>query len=107
MRVMSVGDGYRFLLLLSTPLTRHFASEGTPGSMGRAYPDYEPVLQRVAERVATLNRHWIGTTRGSNQAEETEQGTRQAMSSNGGISERDALVLPRKHSGGARRRFGM
>lgn len=107
MRVMSAGDGYRYLSALSTvavgdgdwslstPLTRYYAAQGTPpgrwlgsgvaglGSadrvgdqvsetqlqllvgmgrdpisgtpLGRAYPEYQPVLERVAERVAELD----------------------------------------------------
>ena len=108
MRVMSAGDGYKYLLRsvavgdgdrsLSTPLTRYYNAEGTPpgrwmGSglpalgtgqirsgdvvseaqlqllvgmgrdpvtgapLGRAYPVYKTVEQRIDECTATLNPH--------------------------------------------------
>ena len=105
MRVMSAGDGYKYLLRtvaagdgdrdLSTPLTRYYSADGTPpgrwmGSgiaalgagqldvgdevseaqlqlligmgrdpitgepLGRAYPQYKPKAERIAERLAAL-----------------------------------------------------
>ncbi|MEA5055834.1 MAG: MobF family relaxase [Propionicimonas sp.] len=134
MRVMSAGDGYRYLLStvavgdgdrsLSTPLTRYYAAQGTPpgrwlgsgvaglGSgqiavgdqvsetqlqllvgmgrdpisgtpLGRAYPEYQPVLERVAERVAELDTALGPVARGEAvaaiEAEEAERGTRRAV----------------------------
>ncbi len=106
MRVMSAGDGYKYLLRtvaaadgdrsLSTPLTRYYNAEWTPPGrwlgagvaalgggqiiegdqvseaqlqllvgmgrdpitgkpLGRAYPEYQPVAERIAERVAALD----------------------------------------------------
>ncbi|MHA7246899.1 MobF family relaxase [Arthrobacter tecti] len=106
MRVMSAGDGYKYLLRtvaaadgdrsLSTPLTRYYAEAGNPpgrwlgtglpalgagqlhigdevsepqlqllvgmgrdpvtgDSLGRAYPEYRSVSERVAERVKALD----------------------------------------------------
>ncbi|WP_446013672.1 relaxase domain-containing protein, partial [Brachybacterium paraconglomeratum] len=106
MRVMSAGDGYKYLLRtvaaadgdrsLSTPLTRYYAEAGNPPgrwlgtglpalgagqphigdevsepqlqllvgmgrdpvtghSLGRAYPEYRSVSERVAERVKALD----------------------------------------------------
>ena len=134
MRVMSAGDGYKYLLRtiaagdgdrsLSTPLTRYYAEEGSPpgswlGSgvgtlgggqiaqgdqvsesqlqllvgmgrdpitgapLGRAYPEYRPVAERVAERVSA-----VAPTRGpvaraeavaAIQTEEAARGTRRAV----------------------------
>ena len=114
MRVMSSGDGFRYLLksvavgdggrLLSTPLTRYYTEEGTPpgrwmGSglgalgegqlakgdrvsevqlqlligtghdpvtaapLGRPYPVFRSVTDRVAERVAALEPALVGEAR--------------------------------------------
>ena len=114
MRVMSAGDGYKYLLRtvavgdgdrsLSTPLTRYYNAEGTPpgrwmGSglpalgtgqirsgdvvseaqlqllvgmgrdpvtgapLGRAYPVYKTVEQRIDECTATLDPHLDPATR--------------------------------------------
>lgn len=134
MRVMSAGDGYKYLLStvavgdgdrsLSTPLTRYYAAQGTPpgrwlGSgvaglgggriavgdqvsetqlqllvgmgrdpvigtpLGRAYPEYQPVLERVAERVAELDTALGAVARGEAvaaiEAEEVARGTRRAV----------------------------
>ncbi len=134
MRVMSAGDGYKYLLRtvavgdgdrsLSTPLTRYYAEEGSPpgrwlGSgvaalgggliavgdqvseaqlqllvgmgrdpttgapLGRAYPEYRSVAERVAARVADLDsdmgpRGKAEAVAGI-EAEETERGTRRAV----------------------------
>ncbi|AYG04643.1 MobF family relaxase [Gryllotalpicola protaetiae] len=134
MRVMSAGDGYKYLLRtvaagdgdrsLSTPLTRYYNAEGTPpgrwlGSgvadlgggqigegdqvseaqlqlligmgrdpitgkpLGRAYPAYRPVAERVAERVADLDPTLGPVSRAEAvaaiEAEEAERGTRRAV----------------------------
>ncbi len=134
MRVMSAGDGYKYLLRtvaagdgdrsLSTPLTRYYAEEGSPpgfwlGSgvgtlgggqiaqgdqvseaqlqllvgmgrdpitgapLGRAYPEYRPVAERVAERVSALDPTIGPATRteavAAIQAEEAARGTRRAV----------------------------
>ncbi|MCK3769946.1 relaxase domain-containing protein [Microbacterium aerolatum] len=134
MRVMSAGDGYKYLLRtvaagdgdrsLSTPLTRYYAEEGSPpgfwlGSgvgtlgggqiaqgdqvsesqlqllvgmgrdpitgapLGRAYPEYRAVTERVAERVSALD-PTIGPLARTEavaaiQAEEAARGTRRAV----------------------------
>lgn len=134
MRVMSAGDGYKYLLRtvaagdgdrsLSTPLTRYYNAEGTPpgrwmGSglpalgkgqiasgdevseaqlqllvgmgrdpvtgvpLGRDYPVYKSVAQRILERTAALDPHLdrVGRARAITaiEAEETERGTRRAV----------------------------
>jgi len=134
MRVMSAGDGYKYLLRtvaagdgdrdLSTPLTRYYNADGTPpgrwmgsglptlGSgqlrdsdevtevqlqlligmgrdpltgapLGRAYPAYKSVTQRVEERVGTLDPELGPTARGravaAIEAAESERGTRRAV----------------------------
>ncbi|QPE05961.1 relaxase domain-containing protein [Microbacterium schleiferi] len=134
MRVMSAGDGYKYLLRtvavgdgdrsLSTPLTRYYAEEGSPpgrwlGSgvaalgggwiavgdqvseaqlqllvgmgrdpitgapLGRAYPEYCSVAERVAARVAGLDPDMAPTAKAEAvagiEAEETERGTRRAV----------------------------
>jgi len=134
MRVMSAGDGYKYLLRtvaagdgdrsLSTSLTRYYAEEGSPpgfwlGSgvgtlgggqiaqgdqvaesqlqllvgmgrdpltgapLGRAYPEYRPVDERVAERVSALD-PTLGPLARSEavaaiQVEEAARGTRRAV----------------------------
>ena len=134
MRVMSAGDGYKYLLRtvaagdgdrnLSTPLTRYYNAAGTPpgrwmGSglpalgtgqivvgdevseaqlqllvgmgrdpvtsepLGRAYPVYKSVAQRVEERVKALDQRLDPVERGraitAIEAEEGERGTRRAV----------------------------
>ena len=134
MRVMSAGDGYKYLLktvaagdgnrALSTPLTRYYAEAGTPpgrwlgcgvaslgdgqivvGSqvsetqlqllvgmgrdpltgepLGRAYPVYAPVADRIAKRVADLDPSLGLVERAAAvaaiEAEETASGTRRAV----------------------------
>lgn len=134
MRVMSAGDGYKYLLRtvaagdgdrsLSTPLTRYYNAEGTPPGrwlgagvaglgggqivegdqvseaqlqllvgmgrdpitgtpMGRAYPEYQPAAERVAERVADLDPALGPVARAEAvaaiQVEEAERGTRRAV----------------------------
>lgn len=134
MRVMSAGDGYKYVLRtvsagdgersLSTPLTRYYAEAGTPpgrwlGSgvrslgdgqivdgdqvseaqlqllvgmgrdpvtgelLGRAYPAYTSVAERIAERVARLDRSLGVVERAEASAaievEETARGTRRAV----------------------------
>lgn len=134
MRVMSAGDGYKYLLRtvaagdgdrsLSTPLTRYYNAEGTPpgrwlGSglpglgagqisagaqvseaqlqllvgmgrdpitgepLGRAYPEYKSVTDRITERVAGLDPDLGPAGRGQAvaaiEAEEAERGTRRAV----------------------------
>lgn len=134
MRVMSAGDGYKYLLRtvaagdgdrsLSTPLTRYYNAEGTPPGrwlgagvaglgggqimegdqvseaqlqllvgmgrdpitgmpLGRAYPAYQPVVERVAERVADLDPALGPVSRAEAvaaiEAEEAERGTRRAV----------------------------
>ncbi len=133
MRVMSAGDGYRYLLrsvaagdgdrLLSTPLTRYYAEKGTPPGfwlgagvaslaggqirtgdrvseaqlqllvgmgrdpitgdpLGRAFPVYRTVAERIADRVADLDPS-LGTERqravAAIEAEESARGTRRAV----------------------------
>jgi conjugative relaxase-like TrwC/TraI family protein len=134
MRVMSAGDGYKYLLRtiaaadgdrsLSTPLTRYYTEEGTPpgtwmGSalhslgdgeltvgdevseaqlqlligmgrdpitgdpLGRAFPKYAPVSERIDKRVAGLDAG-LGMGERAEQiaqieAEETERGNRRAV----------------------------
>ncbi|EWT06650.1 conjugal transfer protein [Intrasporangium chromatireducens Q5-1] len=134
MRVMSAGDGYKYLLRtvaaadgdrsLSTPLTRYYAEVGNPpgrwlggglpalgtgqlhegdevsepqlqllvgmgrdpvtgDSLGRAYPEYRSVSERVAERVKALEPalslgervHAVTAI----EAEEARRGTRRAV----------------------------
>ncbi|GAB3546624.1 MobF family relaxase [Arthrobacter tumbae] len=134
MRVMSAGDGYKYLLRsvvaadgdrsLSTPLTRYYAEEGTPpgrwlGSglaglgdgrlstgdqvseaqlqllvgmgrdpvtgepLGRAFPRYAAVAQRIKQRVEQLPGELGPAVRAEATAqienEETTQGTRRAV----------------------------
>ncbi|MGP6172182.1 MobF family relaxase [Microbacterium sp. A204] len=134
MRVMSAGDGYKYLLRtvaagdgerdLSTPLTRYYNADGTPpgrwtgsgltalGSgrlrdgdevteaqlqlligmgrdpltgdpLGRAYPAYKSVAERIEERVSALDPDLGATARGRAvaviEAEESERGTRRAV----------------------------
>ena len=134
MRVMSSGDGFRYLLksvavgdgdrLLSTPLTRYYTEEGTPpgrwmGSgmgalgdgqlaagdrvlevqlqlligtghdpetaapLGRPYPVFRSVADRVAERVAAINPALTGEARTRSEAaievEERARGGRRAV----------------------------
>ena len=134
MRVMSAGNGYKYVLRsvaagdgdrsLSTPLTRYYNAEGTPpgrwmGSglpalgqgqiasgdevseaqlqllvgmgrdpvtgvpLGRAYPVYKTVAQRIEERTAALDPHLdpVGRARAISaiEAEETERGMRRAV----------------------------
>lgn len=134
MRVMSVGDGYKYLLRtvvagdgdrsLSTPLTRYYAEAGTPpgrwmgsgvsslgggsigvgglvseaqlqlpigmgrdpvtgGPLGRAYPVYRSVAERIEARTATLDpalgsASWAEAVAGI-EAEEGAHGTRRAV----------------------------
>jgi conjugative relaxase-like TrwC/TraI family protein len=133
-RVMSAGDGYKYLLRsvaagdgdrsLSTPLTRYYNAEGTPpgrwmGSglpalgqgqitlgdevseaqlqllvgmgcdpvtgmpLGRAYPVYKSVAQRVEDRTAALDPHLdpVGRARAITaiEAEEAEREMRRAV----------------------------
>ncbi|QDZ16909.1 MobF family relaxase [Humibacter ginsenosidimutans] len=134
MRVMSAGDGFRYLLRtvaagdgdrsLSTPLTRYYADKGTPPGfwlgtgvpmlgagelrvgdtvsetqlelllgrgrdpitgdpLGRGYPVYAPLENRIAERIAelgptlTVDERATAVTR--IEAEETAKGTRRAV----------------------------
>ena len=134
MRVMSAGDGYKYLLRtvaaadgdrsLSTPLTRYYNAEGTPPGqwlgggvaglgggviaqgdqvseaqlqllvgmgrdpmtgdpLGRAYPEYRSVAERVAERTAALSPELGPASRAEAIAaielEEAERGTRRAV----------------------------
>ncbi|MGK0741313.1 MobF family relaxase [Leucobacter sp. Z1108] len=134
MRVMSAGDGYKYLLRtvaagdgdrdLSTPLTRYYDADGTPpgrwmgsglpalGSgqlhegdevteaqlqllvgmgrdpltgapLGRAYPAYKSVAERIEERVDALDPEVGPTARGraiaAIEVEESERGTRRAV----------------------------
>ncbi|QXE29460.1 MobF family relaxase [Microbacterium paraoxydans] len=134
MRLMSAGDGYKYLLRtvaagdsdrsLSTPLTRYYSAEGTPPGrwmgdgvaalgggqlavgteiseaqlqlligmgrdpitgepLGRAYPQYTPKAERIAERVAALSPGLSAAARGravaAIEAEESARGTRRAV----------------------------
>ena len=134
MRVMSAGDGYKYLLRtvaagdgdrsLSTPLTRYYDAYGTPpgrwmGSgvhglgggqitagdqvseaqlqlligmgrdpitgepLGRAYPVYTTVMERIEERTAVLDPALGPAERGRAiaviEAEEAQRGTRRAV----------------------------
>ncbi|MDQ0726732.1 MobF family relaxase [Microbacterium sp. W4I20] len=134
MRVMSAGDGYKYLLRtvaagdgdrsLSTALTRYYNAEGTPPGrwlgtgvatlgggrinvgdqvseaqlqllvgmgrdpitgdpLGRAYPEYRSVAERIEERAAALNPALGRASRAEAvaaiEAEESERGTRRAV----------------------------
>jgi conjugative relaxase-like TrwC/TraI family protein len=134
MRVMSAGDGYKYLLRtvaaadgdrsLSTPLTRYYNAEGTPPGqwlgggvaglgggligqgdqvseaqlqllvgmgrdpitgepLGRTYPEYRSVTERVAERTAALGPELGPASRAEAiaviEVEEAERGTRRAV----------------------------
>lgn len=134
MRLMSAGDGYKYLLRtvaagdgdrdLSTPLTRYYGADGTPPGrwmgdgvaalgggrllvgeevseaqlqlligmgrdpitgepLGRAYPQYKPRADRIAERVAALAPDLSAAARGREvaaiEAEESARGTRRAV----------------------------
>lgn len=134
MRVMSAGDGYRYLLRsvvagdgnrdLSTPLTRYYTETGTPPGrwmgagvhafgdgelapgmevseeqlalllgmghdpitgepLGRSYPQYQGVGDRIAARVVELDPSVSGEERDAAvariEAEETEKGMRRAV----------------------------
>ncbi|RKN69355.1 conjugal transfer protein [Microbacterium sp. CGR2] len=134
MRVMSAGDGYKYLLRsvaaadgdrsLSTPLTRYYAEAGTPpgrwlGSglaglgggrlavgdrvseaqlqllvgmgrnpvtgepLGKAFPEYAPVAERIKARVEQLPDEMGPAGRGGAvaqiEAEETTRGSRRAV----------------------------
>ncbi|WP_143226336.1 MobF family relaxase [Actinomyces provencensis] len=134
MRVMTAGDGYKYLLRsvaagdgdrsLSTPLTRYYAEAGnppgfwigqglaalgngelTPGSqvseaqlelligsgrdpitgdpLGKAYPTFSPVAERIERRIQALNDGLGPAARAVEtariEAEETERGTRRAV----------------------------
>lgn len=134
MRVMSAGDGYKYLLRtvaagdgdrsLTTPLTRYYSAEGTPpgrwmgaglsalgtgqllpgdevseaqlqllvgmgrdpitrAPLGRAYPVYKSVEQRVQARIEALNSSLSPVERGRSiaaiEAEEAERGGRKAV----------------------------
>lgn len=134
MRVMSAGDGYKYLLRsvaaadgdrsLSTPLTRYYAEQGTPpgrwlGSglaglgdgrlatgdqvseaqlqlligmgrnpitgepLGRAFPQYAPVAERIRQRVDQLPTELGPAGRAEAiaqiEAEEAARGTRRAV----------------------------
>jgi conjugative relaxase-like TrwC/TraI family protein len=134
MRVMSAGDGYKYLLRtvaagdgdrsLSTPLTRYYAEVGTPPGqwiggglaglaggwivegdqvseaqlqllvgmgrdpitgdpLGRAYPAYKSVAERIEERTATLDPELGPMARAEAvaaiEAEEAERGKRRAV----------------------------
>lgn len=134
MRVMSAGDGYKYLLRtvaagdgdrsLSTPLTRYYNAEGTPPGrwlgagvatlgggrisagdlvseaqlrllvgmgcdpvtgdpLGRAYPEYRSVAERVEARTAALDTALgpasLAEAVGAIEAEEADRGTRRAV----------------------------
>jgi conjugative relaxase-like TrwC/TraI family protein len=134
MRVMSAGDGYKYLLRtvaagdgdrsLSTPLTRYYNAEGTPPGrwlgagvtvlgggrisvgdqvseaqlqlligmgrdpisgepLGRAYPEYRSVAERIEARTGALNLALGPASRAEAVAaietEEAERGTRRAV----------------------------
>lgn len=134
MRVMSAGDGYKYLLrtvaagdgdrALTTPLTRYYSADGTPpgrwmgaglsalgsgqiisgdevseaqlqlligmgrdpitrASLGRAYPVYKSIEERVQDRVealdSTLNPVDRGRAVAAIEAEEAERGGRKAV----------------------------
>lgn len=133
MRVMSAGDGYKYLLrtvvagdgdrLLSTPLTRYYTEAGTPpgqwlgagvaalggmiaegdqvteaqlelllglgrhpvtgAPLGKAYPAYKAVAERIAERVAALDPDLGPASRAEAtaaiEAEEQARGVRRAV----------------------------
>ncbi|MGN7705079.1 MobF family relaxase, partial [Cellulosimicrobium sp. 22601] len=134
MRVMSAGDGYKYLLRtvaaadgdrsLSTPLTRYYAEAGTPpgrwlgagvamlgggrisvgdqvseaqlqllvgmgrdpitgGPLGRAYPEYRSVAERIEARTAALDPALGPASRAEAvatiEAEEAERGTRRVV----------------------------
>ncbi|MBO1902493.1 relaxase domain-containing protein [Leucobacter weissii] len=133
MRVMSAGDGYKYLLRtvvagdgdrsLSTPLTRYYSEAGTPpgqwlgagiaalggmiaegdqvteaqlelllglgrhpvtgAPLGKAYPAYKTVAERIAERVAALDPELGPASRAEAtaaiKAEETARGVRRAV----------------------------
>ncbi|MGO1545304.1 MAG: MobF family relaxase [Gulosibacter sp.] len=135
MRVMSAGDGYKYLLRtvaagdgdrsLTTPLTRYYSAEGTPpgrwmgaglstlgsgqimsgdevseaqlqllvgmgcdpitrGPLGRAYPVYKSIEERVQARVEALDATQTPVDRGQTvaaiEAEEAAWGVRKAVS---------------------------
>lgn len=134
MRVMSAGDGYKYLLRtvaagdgdrsLSTPLTRYYSAEGTPpgrwlgagvaglgggqiaeggqvseaqlqllvgmgrdaitgAPLGRAYPEYRTVAERIEARTAALDPALGPASRAEAVAlievEESERGVRRAV----------------------------
>lgn len=134
MRVMSAGDGYKYLLRtvaagdgdrsLSTPLTRYYNAEGTPPGrwlgagvavlgggrigvgdqvseaqlqllvgmgrdpitgepLGRAYPEYQSVAERIEAHTAALDPALGPASRAEAavaiEAEQTERGTRRAV----------------------------
>jgi conjugative relaxase-like TrwC/TraI family protein len=134
MRVISAGNGYRYLLRtvaagdgnrsLATPLTRYYAEAGTPpgrwmgsavhllgagqltpgaqvteaqlalliglgrdpvtgDALGRAYPQYQPVADRISERTAALDPSLGDEERTAEilriEAEETAAGSRRAV----------------------------
>lgn len=134
MRVMSAGDGYKYLLRtvaagdgdrsLNTPLTRYYSAEGTPpgrwmgagltalgggqlmpgdevseaqlqlligmgcepitrSPLGRAYPAYKSVAERIAERATALAPSLTAVERGralaAIETEEAARATRKAV----------------------------
>lgn len=100
MRVMSAGDGYKYLLRtvaagdgersLSTPLTRYYAEEGSPpgrwlGSSVRSLGDGQivvgdPVSEEQLQLLVGMGRDPItGETSAAIEVEETARGTRRAV----------------------------